>query len=290
MQMQKELNFITVNSRKNQYCQAWEISPITPSLVFISSALNIVQTRPEDPAHSKYNDLSKQMHELLLQAILTLSAQKLYAAQLRHFSYPFGWARLQSPLHYLKSYSLSEHAWWSIIISGLLYCWLKESFIQPLFAQAVQKKFMQRPLSAIVFCFASVVKSNAVLMSDSLSTQDWHNLNHIIKSFRTNYQCLLEAVVNASNANPHSHSVTPNSWATTLTSTSTSVKSAAITQSVESGQSDLTISRTQRVKKYRNDKRQPNVHTVLHYQNMMTEYALLFNCNVLIEKNKHRYS
>lgn len=47
---------------------------------------------------------------------------------------------------------------------------------------------------------------------------------------------------------------------------------------------------TQIMKKYFNDRKRFNVHTAIHYKIMMHEYEMSSNCNVLIEKDKHRYS
>ena len=70
------------------------------------------------------------MHSLLLDAILIPSAAKEYSAVLQAFPFPPSWPRVQGPLHHLKSYSLSEHARWSIVIPVLLRCWLWENHIR----------------------------------------------------------------------------------------------------------------------------------------------------------------
>jgi hypothetical protein len=53
-----------------------------------------------------------------------------YAALLRRFPFPPSWPRVRGPLHHLKSYSLSEHARWSLVIPVLLRCWLRESHLR----------------------------------------------------------------------------------------------------------------------------------------------------------------
>src|ERR1700722_4295606 len=82
------------------------------------------------PAHSEYQGLTRIMHSMLLDTLLTQAAAKSYAAMLRSFPFPPSWPRVQGPLHHLKSYSLSEHARWSVVIPVLLRCWLRESHLR----------------------------------------------------------------------------------------------------------------------------------------------------------------
>lgn len=66
----------------------------TPPLTTISPALDIVHSRPSDPAHSEYGGVTKQLHLLLMNAILTPLAQRSYAEELRRF--PFSPASITS--------------------------------------------------------------------------------------------------------------------------------------------------------------------------------------------------
>jgi hypothetical protein len=62
-----------------------------PALTQISPALDILLSRPGDPAHSEYKGLSNLMHSLLLDSVLTISATRSYAALLRSFPFPPTW-------------------------------------------------------------------------------------------------------------------------------------------------------------------------------------------------------
>ena len=44
-----------------------------------------------------------------------------------------------------------------------------------------------------------------------------------------------------------------------------------------------------RVKEFRFDQKRLNVHIDFHYVDHFQKYKLISNCNVLIEKNKHRW-
>lgn len=110
LRMRHEMNSQRNKGARAQYDKKYGLDDETPPLISISPALDIVQTRPNDPAHSEYGGLTKNLHLLLINAILTIQAQKEYSRELCHFPFPPGWARLQSPLHHLNSYRLSEHA------------------------------------------------------------------------------------------------------------------------------------------------------------------------------------
>ena len=56
---------------------------------------------------------------------------------------------------------------------------------------------------------------------------------------------------------------------------------------IENENSEMIV-RSEKVKIYRNDQKRSNVHTALHYEMIKHEYDLFNNCNVLIEKNKHK--
>ena len=125
------LNRITIRARE-EYGTKWGLDPSerAAALAEIAPALDILLSRPADPAHSEYQGLTRIMHNLLLDTLLTPQASRAYAALLRRFPFPPCWPHVRGPLHHLKSYSLSEHARWSLVIPVLLRCWLRESHLR----------------------------------------------------------------------------------------------------------------------------------------------------------------
>lgn len=189
-----------------------------PPLLTISPALDIIHSRPSNPAHSEYGGITKQLHELLMNEILTTKSQQEYANRLRNFCYPSNWGRLQSPMHHLGSYSLQEHTRWSVISPVLLRVWLRAHHVRPLFLRGIEKAWKghipggQSPINFIVALFAAVGRSNAILMSDSISNADQTQIATRIQLARHYYQQLLEAASLAVADNPRrSRSVTPQS-------------------------------------------------------------------------------
>ena len=143
------------------------------------------------------------MHTLLLEAILTTAACRSYASELRRFPFPPGWPRVQSPIHHLKSYNMSEHARWSIVIPLLLRCWLRKSFVQPTFLRALRQMHLDKDaLSVIIESFPAAAKSNSVLMGQTVSASDRESMAEIILDHRTKLQALLSVAAHSMSDNP----------------------------------------------------------------------------------------
>ncbi len=122
LQQRREMSVIWTVAKREKFVTQWNLQIKKFALFQLTSALDIIMSRSEDSAHSEYSDLGKQLHHLLLDAILTFESAKKYAQTLRRWPFLSDFARLQSSIHHLKSYSLSKHARWIIIASALLRC------------------------------------------------------------------------------------------------------------------------------------------------------------------------
>ena len=259
MAMRSEMNSKKYKKDKDAYAKKWGLDTEDPCLVKISPALDIILSRPGDPAHSEYNGLTRIMHTTLLQAVLTTSAVKSYVAMLRKFPFPPSWPRVQGPLHHFKSYSLSEHARWSVVVPGLLRCWLQEKHLRPYFKQIIQNEG-KNPVHEVIQCFAAAATSNCVLMGDSISQDDRSNMESIISVHREKFQALLKVVANSLTADPRrarsrSASIAPLAAATQST---TVAQATEAQEEVPKEIAALTLT-------YLNSMKLPNLHTALHY-------------------------
>lgn len=104
------MDSICSTAKRETFATEWGFLSEEPALFKLTLALNIILSRSSDLADSEYAGLYKRLHHLLLEAILIPAAIDSYATALREWSFAPGFARLQSPIHHLKSYSLSEHA------------------------------------------------------------------------------------------------------------------------------------------------------------------------------------
>jgi hypothetical protein len=100
---------------REKYASKWGLDTSHPPLIDITPALDIILSRPGDPAHSEYSGQSKRLHELLIEGILSPKAVKSYATFLRTtFPFPPTFARLQVPVYHLK------YILYLIMLGGLL--------------------------------------------------------------------------------------------------------------------------------------------------------------------------
>ena len=293
----RELEQIRGATKKGEFGTLWGLEIDEPALFRLFPALDIITTRPSDPAHSEYAGICKQLHHLLIDAILTPTASREYAIVLRSWPFAPGFARIQSPIHHLKSYSLSEHARWIVIIPGLLRCWLAEEHMRDAFLSALRAHLMRNDgvtvTGTIVRTFASVARSTSLLMTDELKERD--QLMSTIKRARSEYQTLLTLAADATKINPRSRSMTPVRQRSKRGEKQRGRESEqnSVLPIVEGSQTQSQVNTTPaeilvKVREYENDQKRPNVHTALHYETVMMEYAMPSNINVLIGEDKHR--
>jgi hypothetical protein len=252
----------------------------------IAPSLNLVSFFPSDPCHSEYGGISKIAHSLLIENILSPNGQQHYISALRHFPFPPGWARIQSPSH-LKSYQLQEHARASIIIPLLLRCHMTKSWINAAFYQGVSRVFRWsswRVEDIIIWVFAAIAKSNSVLAYSSMSAQDRANLREIIIIARRGLQDLLEAAVIATEEIRPVRSQS-RSLSLAVSEAGSRAPSLALCQTA---QWTSQPQKSKKSKDLRSIKGRPNMHIALHYEQQALEYAAPYNCNVLAGEDKHR--
>ena len=231
---------------------------------------------------------------------------------MRKFPFPLGWPRLQAPLHHLKSYSLSDHARWSIVAPLLLRGWLEKKHIAAHFWNAAS---VDNPdvSSYIISCFAAVTKSNIVLTASYVTIEDRNNTQNIIMEGRTSFQSLCGNASRSIVPNPPSLDQHPRGSrhvAGTVTGTRSRAGSHTSSASALAGVDSpvpgtLPVSpvpvakygpkydncsgrEKARAMKYSKDVKKPNVHMGLHYGHVSEEYGLPANTNVLIGEDKHR--
>ncbi|KAI1485633.1 hypothetical protein F5X96DRAFT_674446 [Biscogniauxia mediterranea] len=269
-------NQLTNASAVARYGKQWGMSNPDPPLVTISPALDLIITRPFDAAHSEYNGISNLMHFLLRDGILVKAARTEYAMELRVWPFPPGWRRLQSPIHHLASYKMSNHAEWSIIIPALLRHWLKREHMKPRFYDEAYKHTDQDPVDLVVETCAAIAKSNTVLMGRKVSSTDRENMAAIIHRarFLFNQLCMFAAVGAGSVAGSIAGSV--------VGTPSRTGRGDPVVDTEEAAESGRSL-------QYMNDTLRPNIHIGIHYPAFAEEYALPVNCNTLTGENLHRY-
>jgi len=128
-------------------------------------------------------------------------------------------------------------------------------------------------IEIIIRIFELMTKSTSLLMTDKL--EERAQFLDIIKKARRKFQMLLDVAINVASTNFRSRS------ATSVQRNSQSERSTI--SSIEDELKKILKSQD-----YCNDQKRSNMHMIIHYETMMTEYDMLSNINVLVEKNKHR--
>ncbi|KAI1097192.1 hypothetical protein F4804DRAFT_352027 [Jackrogersella minutella] len=325
LEMRKCMANQSSNAKTKGYATQWGLAETEPALPLISPALDLILSRPPDPAHSEYQGLTELMHSLFIDRILQESGRQSYARTLRLWPFPPGWQRLQSPLHHLRSYSLSSHARWSVIIPALLRSWLSPAHIHPHFmVESIKhKQTEQGVVDFVVYAFATLAKSNSVLMGGKISADDRKNLNSIVRATREVYQKLCQFTSQSIVDNPRAYSrfgshanlpqrgrgrgrgsgrgrgkevavPPPATFAMAPPpvpgpSMAPPPPPVAMDTPITSIEDPSTDGPPKRATQYLHDQTRPNVHVGIHYPMIAEEYALPANVNVLLGENQHRW-
>ncbi|KAL7818066.1 hypothetical protein V8C44DRAFT_211757 [Trichoderma aethiopicum] len=327
IEMRRQMGSYKTATAQRGFASQWGLSEDEPKLTQLSPALDLILSRPPDPAHSEYNGMSELMHGLLMDRILNNTGSKAYTKELRYWPFPPGWERLQSPLHHLRSYSLAAHARWSVIVPGLLRRWLEPGHIHPLFMkEALSHLTTQDPVAVVNFVvkgFAKLAKSNSVLMGLKVAQSDRQSMTTIIRETRQHYQQLCLCASRAITANPRAWtqvgsrqpSMVPQSRMQSVDPGSASMPPPqSRMQSIEPGlmlppplpipqslAAEMPVPSTEetgnqaqqdgpkRAGQYMHDMMRPNVHVGIHYPVIAEEYSLPVNVNTLLGENQHRW-
>lgn len=305
VQMRRQLNAIEQPRAREAKGTELGMLPGSISLDFIAPALDVVVTRPSDPAHSELQGMTRRLHEILTEGILTPKALISYANFLRtQIPLPLGWNRFQSPIHHLKQYSLSDNARWCVIAPVLLRCWLREEHIQPPVLKALKElsvtnpTLYSSPASFVVSVFVAMAKSNSVTMFNHYQK----DAGAIVYRARELYKALTEAQVLAAHDNKRLKTRASSQSGSQVGSRQSS---RALTEAFNSKrirvrelQEDEQIARATM---YENAGKIPNLHTGVHYFPFSYAYADIPNIKLFCEsgtpvqahglagEEKHRY-
>lgn len=289
-QLKRQRAYISRISRTAQkaYCQEWGLTENPSPLDKISPCLDLVQSKPSNPAHSEYSGIAKFLQELLFTAILTTKAQQEYVFELQHFKFPPGWGRLQSPLKHLQSWRMQEAARASVITPVLLRMWLQAQHVKPKYLAAISSVFGREmwaqgfsAVDMIVYSYGLTARSNSVILARSMTSKDRDSLNTVVYNGRKAFQNLFEAAAIA-NSSPASRAPTPAS----PSAMSIYSNPEAEFEEMESLSASLKV--TSKAKQFRAFQSRPNIHIGLHYDAVTQEYATPNNYNILIGEDKHK--
>ena len=168
------------------------------------SIFDIIVIKSSDFAHFKYDDLCKQFYHLLLNVIFTTTTTQIYVIAIRYWLFASKFARFHFSIHHFKSYSLSKHARWIVIVFAFFRCWLKNRYFQQYYLIAMQRHLFNHfsdfiATEIIIRIFAIIVRNTFMLMTNNSINRV--KFSKVIKKTRNEFQILLHVVAFATNIN-----------------------------------------------------------------------------------------
>jgi hypothetical protein len=166
----------------------------------LTPALDLILSRTYDIPHSEWKGLGRNLHQLLIDSILTPSGISGYVSAFQHFPFPADWPRIQNPKTHFGSWSLSEHGRAILITPLILRCyatlaWFKKPYLSSasrvLRSLSTNSTLSSKDLVVYAYaCYATAV--SAVSMLTYFSPTD---LQSIVETGREAYQKLIEASI-----------------------------------------------------------------------------------------------
>lgn len=247
-------------------------SPITK----LCPALDLVQSRAYDAPHSEWRGLGRVLQGFLMTTILTKRGAIAYLKMFQEFQFPPGWKRIQSPAHYIWSWSLSEAGRATILTPLILRSKATIGWFRLPYLQAAERIMPIRttPLQAIVRAFGLIALSNTLVGSQRY-TEPGSLHQHVLDARRA-YQELITCASPA--AEGFGNRVDDEN-----------------SESSDDDDDDEAILDKGRKPKPLGSKfvkllKLPNVHAGLHLAENAREYATVMNSNVLAGELKHKYT
>lgn len=278
--------------------------PQPASTVDLAPWLDLVLSRAYDIPHSEWRGMGRLLQGLLFQSILTDEGCKGYLKAFQSFPFPRGWPRLQSPLHYMWSWSLSEAGRATILAPLILrLCgrtgWYKVPFLHAAERHLNSDDQHDSAINAVIDVYRYVAELNTRLGSHQAADQrdvtDW------VKGQRRLIHKLLQCAHDASlggrrRPNDPGREVVADYMIDRVLED----EGETLNQPEDGdGQADTDINAgpsvqaplaaTPRMSQWQKAQRLPNFHVGLHLATNFAEYATAMNCNVLAGELKHKY-
>ena len=174
-----------------------------PPLVKLCPALDLILGRPYDVPHSEWRGLGRILQSLLMREILTKAGADAYLKAFQSFRFPPGWSRIQSPLHYIWSWSLTEAGRATILTPLILRSHSQSGWFRLRFIQEFQKlKSLGDNNNGFTNLIDQVIRAFAMIAEcNHITGRQLHFPASAIREYllaaRQQYQALLQAAHNA---------------------------------------------------------------------------------------------
>lgn len=275
-----------------------------PPMAKLAPALDLIRSRPADAPHSEWRGLGRILQGLLFSSIFTKRGSSAFLRHFQTFPYPPGWPRIQSPLYYIMSWSLSEAGRATVLTPLILRAYSQTGWYRVQFLTAITQQFPPSttlsPIDQLIQAYGIIAICNTYTCTERYSEPDAIH-NHILRS-REAYQRLIRCADGACEG-PHRRT---NIDGDDLDQGPENVIEQALNQGGSETEHSASVNedsnpfqarrlpstsqrrRRQEQNRYRRLLSLPNVHQGLHYADVVREYAIVMNCNVLAGELKHK--
>ncbi|RYC54491.1 hypothetical protein CHU98_g11716 [Xylaria longipes] len=303
LRQRRALEELPSKAAKKKLSSETGISLERPAMSIMAPALDLITTRPCDAAHSEFGGITKMLHQLLLDSAIKPQTIVAYARVLRKMPFPPGWAAIQSPYH-VMSYSLQEHARWSVLMTVIARCWLREDHLKAPFVRALKLAFKDElqagkfgahdatAVDILIGVLTATVRTNCLLGGTQTESRDPKAFMDTVYKGRQLFQKLCAAASIAAGRPRRGDAASRASSKGTILSLAPSEgpgsAMASIEQDVEGDINVDHLSASQKSEKYTQWANRPNVHVGLHYRDVFNRYGLVSLLMVLSAELKHK--
>lgn len=192
-----------------------------------------------------------------------------------------------------------EYARWSIVVPLLLRCWLREKHIRIhlLNVLKVPANVIANadPTNYIISQFAAAIRSNSVLISQTVSLYNRHQIADIVYGYCSQLQQLLSALAQSIAVDKRrilrrASSVASSVASSRAGSVALSEAGSYVSQTDSRGRGrGRAAEQGKKAATYESYIKKPNIYVAIHYAATADEYRLPVNMNVLVGEDKHRY-
>lgn len=183
----------------------------------------------------------------------------------------------------------------SIILSVLLRCWLKKKWIHAIYLTVIRKISITdtnnlSSIDLIVQIYARMIRSNCVVMSETIIAVDWDNMMRLILQDHRELQMLQEvAVMTFLKTSLTRAAFRSLSFFMRRSKSLKSISAQIFRRSIALFDNDNHVAISKKEQKYENLQKRFNVHIKSHLQKIAQKYETTSNCNVLINEDKHKW-
>jgi hypothetical protein len=287
------------SKHREEFLASHGLSTEQPALQSITPALDLTLSRPPDPAHSEYYGIIRKLYPMLYKKILFKRAASDFTMVFQRFPLPPGWGRIQSPEMHMGSWSMSECGKASIIVPLILRTWLKPQHLRKAFCRCLSIEFPihSRPenfsdVDLIVYGFGRIAKSNTLTSAFQLLPKDRRGFHGQILEARRYFLGFMRACEAMIDEDKNEKGKGKTNSRGRVPTVSGLQRSNSPSPSVESNMSDdqtTFIQPTIDLENIGPAGRLPNFHIGIHFEQVMEEYGVLWNANVLFGEHMHKF-